>query len=1394
MKIKVTFFIFLIFVNVFLNGIIAAEERTIHFKRITIDDGLSQSAIFCFMQDSRGFLWIGTQDGLNKYDGYTFQVFKPDRDDPNSLSNNWITALCEDNSGKIWIGTRGGGLNKLDPEQEKFTRYPFSKDNPGCIDSGYIETVYQGSSGAIWVGTRGGGLSKITMEIDGENPERVKEKIHNYRHIPSNPNSLADDTVNSILQDRAGSFWIGTNNGLDKLDEKNGVFNHYVHNPHDPNSLSDNYIHAIYEDSEGLIWIGAHRGLNSFDKKTGKFTNYRNRPEDPNSLSYDNISAIIEDYSGVLWISTMGGGLNKFNKKTGTFTHYRYTPDDPNSISYDIIQCIYEDRSHTIWIGTSGKGLNLFDRLHNFQLYRSILNNPNSLGNNYIYSVYQDHLGLIWIGTSGGGLDRFNRETGTFTHFRSSPDNPRSPSNNVIRSIFEDRSGVLWVGTGGSGLNRFDREKGDFSHFRCRPQTHSAVNSVYCIFEDLSGTLWLGTGGGLSKFDGKTGTFKLYRNIVNNPGNPGDNDLNVVYETSTEPGVLWLGTRNRGIDRFDTLTETFSNCKADPDEPDSLSANFVLTFCEDRSGTLWVGTHGGGLNKLIGRSADGKLRFDHYSERDGLANNTIYGILEDSHGCLWLSTNKGISKFDPQAGTFKNYYVKDGIQGNEFNSGAYHKNKKGEMFFGGVNGLTCFYADDIKVNRNIPPIVITDFRVFNKPVAIGGDSPLKKSIAWTKEIKLPYKKKTISFEFIALDFIAPEKNKYAYKMEGFDKDWNYPDPGKRVAFYTNLNAGEYVFRVKGSNNDGIWNEAGTAIKITIIPPFWQTPFFRIISLIVLISLVFLLYRARVKSIKNRQKELEQKVQQRTHELREANEYKSQFLARMSHEIRTPMNSIIGFTDMLLDTGLNEEQENYTRTIHHSGETLLVLLNDILDISRIEAGQLSFDPIDFDPEVTVFDVCESMVPRVENKPVEILCRIGDFVPAYVRTDPVRFRQVLLNLMGNAVKFTEEGEIEISLDVEETYKNQLKLHVRVKDTGIGIQVDKLETIFGVFQQADGTVTRKYGGTGLGLAICKEIAKMMQGDVWAENRPGKGSIFHFIGWVEKSGKAAPAVSAPVHLSGKKVLVVDDNVNNLDILTHILEKADLRVFSLTAGEQVTAELQRAFSAGEPFDLCILDIHLPGISGYDILKEIRSSGPAVANLPVLAFSSSTLGQSKKMKAAGFDGFLPKPISRRRLIDMTSRLLGGIAAEGDWRERDMLVTQHTLVEEAKHSLRILLAEDNPINRKLAGFMLTKAGYKLDVVTNGQEAVDVFTASPQNYDIILMDVHMPGMDGIEATKIIRAKGFKAIPIIAVTADVMKGDREKLLEAGMDDYISKPIKREVVFDKVKKWAIDRNAITG
>jgi len=809
--------------NVYAQGVQSTIEQ------ITVEDGLSQSGVFAMLQDSQGFMWFGTQDGLNKYDGYNFTVYKYNEQESNSLSDNFILSLYEDKSGSIWVGTENGGLNKFDCHTQQFSHYTNDPKNPNTLGANYVLSIYEDKFGTLWVGTAGGGLNKFNRET---------EQFTRYTHNPDAPNSLGHNTVLSIYEDKFGMLWVGTaGGGLNKFNRETEQFSRYTHNPNDPNSLSHDTVLSIYEDQSGSLWIGTNGGgLNKFDRETGQFTHYIHDPANPKSLSDNTVGSIVEDRFGNLWLATSswygnyyGTGLDKFEAKTGQFNHYNHDPANPKSLSDNIVLSLLKDNSEILWIGTGFSGINKLDTKDpKFTHYKYAPAHPHSLSDNHISSIYEDRNGTLWIGTFNKGLDKFDRETGQFTHYRHEPDNLNGLSSDNIWSVYEDQSGMLWIGTGGSGLNKFDRETGKFTHYIHEPDDPYSLsnNTVWSIYEDQKGTLWIGTfHGGLNKFDLETEQFTHYIHDPDNPKSLSDNNVFLIYEDQS--GMLWIAPESGPLNKFDRKTGEFTQYKHDPNNPNSLTYERVVSMYEYPVGTLWIGTYGGGLDKFDIASET----FTPYTEKDGLSNNSVVGMLGDDEGNLWLSTGKGLSKFNPQTETFRNYDVSDGLQGNEFDGvKAYFKSKTGEMFFGGLNGFNSFYPHQVKDNPHIPPVVITDFKKFNESVK------LDKAISETKELKLSYKDRFFGFEFAALDYTNPRKNQYAYKLEGFDKDWIYSG-NRRYASYTNLDGGTYTFRVKGSNNDGVWNEEGTSVKIIITPPPWKTWWAYTLYVVVLLTAV-----------------------------------------------------------------------------------------------------------------------------------------------------------------------------------------------------------------------------------------------------------------------------------------------------------------------------------------------------------------------------------------------------------------------------------------------------------------------------------------------------------------------------------------------------------------------------
>jgi ligand-binding sensor domain-containing protein/signal transduction histidine kinase len=824
----------------------------LRFDRIPAEQGLSQATVICILQDDQGFMWFGTEDGLNRYDGYNFTVYKHDPEDPNSLSNSWILSMIRDRSGVLWIGTANGGLNRFDLAANRITRYQHDPDDIHSLSNDRVLSVYEDRVGDLWVGTEFG-----LNRFEGETGTFV-----HYRHDPDDPGSLSGHSVRAIHQDQDGDLWIGTDAGLDRHSPGSEGFAHYQNDPNDTDSLSHNSVRAILQDSEGALWIGTDDGLNKLEPGSERFIHYRMGANDPHGLIWNEIWTIFEDHSGVLWIGTDGGGLDYYDRKSDTFMNNHHDPLDPHSLSNDFIKSIFQDREGVLWIGTIAGDLNKLDPDKRvFAHYQNDPNHPHSLNNNWVRSFYEDQTGAIWIGTGGGGLNRFDPENGQFAHYVHDPDNPNTLSHNFVSHIRQDSLGMLWIGTG-NGVDRLDPSTGEFSHYQHDPDDPHSLSeneNVFFVTEDKDGVQWVATiGGGLNRFDRETETFTRY---LHDPTDPQSLIHNDVWEIAqNQDGTLWLGTGG-GLDRFDPDTEIFTHYRNDPDDPASLSIDFVGPILEAHNGVPWFGTIGGGLDELDQATGE----FAHFRESDGLPSDTILEFLEDDApldgggGYFWLITVNGISKFDPRTETFQNYDETDGLPFKEFNGGALIRSSSGVLYAGGLEGFIVFHPDQVRDNPTIPPVVIT-------AITQGGEEiPIEKTSGYIPEITFKWPNNAFEFEYAALSYADPDENQYAYYLEGFEETWNEVET-RRYGQYTNLPGGTYTLRVKGSNNDGVWNKAGAALQVTIVPPFSATWWFRGIVLLVLVGGAIGGYRLRVRSVEARSRELETQVVGRTKEL------------------------------------------------------------------------------------------------------------------------------------------------------------------------------------------------------------------------------------------------------------------------------------------------------------------------------------------------------------------------------------------------------------------------------------------------------------------------------------------------------------------------------------------------
>jgi diguanylate cyclase (GGDEF)-like protein len=837
----------------------AQQDRNIRFDRVSIAQGLSVSAVNCIFQDSHGFMWFGTEDGLNRYDGQTFTVFKHDPFEPASLSNSWVWSIHEDKEGNLWIGTDGGGLSRWNPRDGSFDAFKNEPANPSSLSNDRVRVIYESRDGSLWIGTDGGGLNRF---------DRDARTFSRFIHNPSDPGSLSNDRIRAVLEGEDGALWIGTfGGGLNRLDPSTRTMTHYRHDPGDPASLSDDRVRALGQDAGGALWVGTQEGgVNVLRPGQSRFARHQLDLGRPGSLGGNLVEAVFRDDAGVLWLGT-DSGLDEWNPKTGSFLHYRNNPLDARSLSDDRVSSIYQDAGGVVWVGTGG-GLNKWNpRTGSFPHFKHDPASPSSLNGNVVSAFYDDGPGTLWIGTFGWGLNRFDRDAGTFTHYVHDPADPRSLSDDRVMCLLVDRKGTLWVGTRAGGLNRLAEPGGGFRRFQHDPDRPASLSTdeIMSLFEDRNGVLWIGTyEGGLDRFDRKQETFIHYRHDPANPTSLSNDTVSCFEEDAS--GTLWVGTFFGGLNRFDRSTGTFAHYRFEPQDSTSLGSDTVTSIHEDEDGVLWIGTQGGGLNRWEPAQRDAHRGvFRRYTDRDGLPNNIVYGILSDGAGNLWLSTNEGLSKFNPKTETFRNYDTTHGLQSNEFNFGAYHRSSRGEMFFGGGNGFNAFYPDQIRDNQHVPPVVLTGFLKFNQPVAL--DRPIWEA----SEIELSYRDYVVSFEFAALDYTAPEQNQYAYKLEGFDQDWIELGTLRR-ATYTNLDAGKYVLRVKGSNNDGVWNENGVALQVRVIPPPWRTWWAYSVYALLLAGVVYAYTGAQARKLEREaeySRKLEQEVQERTRELQEA---------------------------------------------------------------------------------------------------------------------------------------------------------------------------------------------------------------------------------------------------------------------------------------------------------------------------------------------------------------------------------------------------------------------------------------------------------------------------------------------------------------------------------------------
>lgn len=833
------------------------SQENIKFKRYSIDEGLSQGNVNTILQDSKGFMWFGTQDGLNRFDGYEFKVYKPIADDPHSLNNGIVKSMYESRDGRIWVGTAGGGLNVYDKITDTFKSYMNDPQDITSLSNNAVYSIFEDKDTVLWVGTFGGGVCRFDYK---------SETFTRFQNDPKDPFSLSGNAIRAIFEDHDGELWIGVDGaGLNKFDRRKKRFIRYQHDPNDSESLGSDIVLTVLVDNDGRFWVGSWAGgISHFDPKTGKAKVYKKDPTDPTTINSNETFSFCRTSNGQLWVCTRDG-LDYFDEKTEIFHHFRNDPLIPTSISHNVVIYLYEDRSGVLWVGTEGGGINTIDlKKKQFVTVKNDFKDSQSLNDNEVTAMHYGSDNQYYLATRSGGVNVFDLNTHKCSFIMNDPNNPNSLCSNFIQAIEEDIQGNFWFGSNGAGLSKYNPQTGIYTNYVQDLSDPEALhnNAITAVVQDRYGLVWIGTyGGGIENYNYKTNKFKTYTIDKENQM------MNVVLSVIEDSdGVIWGGTSGHGLIKYERSKDKFVKYEADENNPNSISSNIVTTLYEGDEGIIWVGTGGAGIDKF--EKATGK--FTNYNKAEnGLISDMISGILADDEGNLWITTVKGMSKFSiSQESVLKNYDREDGLQDNDFVANSALKSPSGLLFFGGRKGFNYFHPDSIKDNPTIPSVAITDLKIFNESQKPGESKYLDKAIDETSELELSYKQYVFSFEFSSLHYATPSKNQYKYKMEGFDDDWVTTTFDRRFANYTNLPGGDYTFRVIASNNDGIWNEEGTAIKVTVVPPFYKTIWFYILVFVVVGSAVYALFKYREKQARLHREQLQKKIDEAIDEVEE----------------------------------------------------------------------------------------------------------------------------------------------------------------------------------------------------------------------------------------------------------------------------------------------------------------------------------------------------------------------------------------------------------------------------------------------------------------------------------------------------------------------------------------------
>ena len=1237
--------------------------QPIDFERITDRQGLPNNTVSSIIKDSDGFIWLGTFNGLARFDGYSFASFLNIPNDTLSISGNSVRLVYEINDKRLLVGTRFNGLNLFNKQTETFTRFVHKDNDNNSISSNFVMGLYQDKKGNIWVGTEAA-LEKFDLNTG--------VFTHYY------PFSKGRNYIHSIIEDEQGNIWFsGLSNKLVKFNPETNTFNYFQFSDNPGLTDEANFGGAMLYEGNGIFWIGnALEGACRFDVKTNEKKVFS---ADNHKLKSNIVTSVKNDSEGNIWIGTDGGGLYIYHQNTDSLEHFART-NSLLSLSSNAIYTLYESEPGLMWVGTFAAGVNVVKKRKKFLKFTSTGEPGKALNNKSVLCMAQGHGKKIWLGTDGGGLNLFDPVSYKFDYYTEK--NGKSCAD-VIKSIYKDEKNNLWCGSYRKGLCYINHTTGAVENITTSsPFANGTLyrNSIWSIYKDKKNVLWLGLfKGGLDLYDLNKNTIERSSLNILKSNKIALNSILKIMEDSK--GRIWLGTQGMGALCYLPSSNTCVHFIGEEGRPGTINSDDIRDIFEDSRGNIWFGTGKGGLNKLLDFD---KQLFENYTPQNGFPSDRVVSILEDDKNKLWLSTDKGIICFDPIKKTAQSFDTEDGLQGDEFNDNSKLKTADGYLCFGGVDGFNMFHPDQIKTNTKIPPVVITDFKIFNHSLKPGelfnNRNYLHKSIIKTNEINLSYQDYVFSIEFSALNYISPSKNQYAYKLEGFDKDWIYVKSDKRFATYTNLNPGTYTFHVIASNNDGTWNKQGASLTITILPPWWQTWWFRGAALIAVIVITILIFYLRTRSIKARNKFLEEEVKKQTTILKEVNKdlieknnilekknieiinktgqilrqqseiieqkeqleklniTKDKFFSIIGHDLRNPVSALTILTKSLKQelSNLKGPEKQLVENIEISSERIKSLTLNLLDWARSQTGDLRVDETKFSLKKLINENIELIYSQASQKEITIKSDISD--SHYILGDYNMVDTIIRNILSNSIKYTSyNGEIIIY----STYKDQ-EVTICFKDNGIGMSEELLEKLRRddyTFSSAMGTSNEQ--GTGLGMLVIKEFTQLNDGKLTIKSEPGKGSTFCLLlpgaqelnkkeTFVEHKYISKEAIDPSNYLRkdfyDSKVLIVDDDEQLRSSLQVILNP----VFELHEASNV----KEALTLAEDLlpDLIITDIKMPDVSGISLCNAIKTNR-VTSHIPVILLTGQT---SKKTQLeglqAGADAYIIKPFDEKILL------------------------------------------------------------------------------------------------------------------------------------------------------------------